>query len=97
MSCGQPHATPCTEILSFIDIFVDGEADETRRLTITAHLVECGPCAAQVAVIRDYKAVVRRAAPQSAPQGLQSRIVASLQQVTVVYGQVEVAEGKPDA
>ena len=97
MSCGNPHATPCTEVLAMVDVFVDGEADEVHVVAISAHLVECPPCARQVAVIRDFKAVIRRANTSVAPAGLQTRIRARLEQTTVVYGHAEVDERTPDA
>lgn len=97
MSCGNPHATPCTEVLAMVDVFVDGEADEVHVVAITAHLVECPPCARQVAVVRDFKAVIRRANSTVAPAGLQTQIRARLQQTTIVFGQAESIERKPDA
>lgn len=97
MSCGNPHATPCTEVLAMVDVFVDGEADEVHVVAISTHLVECPPCARQVAVVRDFKAVIRRANTTAAPAGLRTQIRARLQQTTIVYGQAFVqGQALPD-
>ena len=97
MSCGNPHATPCTEVLAMIELFVDAEVDEVHVVSISTHLVECPPCAQQVAVIRDFKAVIRRANSTVAPTQLRTQIQARLQETTVVYGQTGRDERSPDA
>ncbi|MSV75086.1 MAG: mycothiol system anti-sigma-R factor, partial [Actinobacteria bacterium] len=35
MSCGNPHATPCTEVLSLLYVYIDEEIDEVHRIEVT--------------------------------------------------------------
>ena len=45
MSCGNPHETPCSEVLDRIYDYIDGELDDAeRRHEIKHHLEECAPC-----------------------------------------------------
>jgi len=44
MSCGNPHETPCTEVLDRVYGYLDGELGELDCAKIKQHLDECGPC-----------------------------------------------------
>ena len=45
MSCGQPHETPCSEVLNSVVLLLDGEIHETSMVhDIEVHLEECPPC-----------------------------------------------------
>lgn len=84
MSCGNPHATPCTEVLAFVYVYIDGEIDEEHRVTVAAHLTECPPCEGQYAVERRVRALVQRCCQgETAPPAVRERIVASIRQVTI--------------
>ena len=47
MSCGEPHATPCSEVLEVVYLYLDGEQDDAHRDQIRIHLDECAPCLRQ--------------------------------------------------
>ena len=44
MSCGNPHETPCTEVLDRVYGYLDGELVDLDCAKIRQHLDECGPC-----------------------------------------------------
>ena len=86
MSCGHPHATPCTEILALVYVYIDNEIDERHRLEVTTHLGECPPCEQVFAREIAVKTRVRTAfATTAAPDEVRARIVASIQQISVTY------------
>jgi mycothiol system anti-sigma-R factor len=86
MSCGRPHATPCTQVLALVHEYLDGETGEIQRVEIVHHLEECPPCADQYATVRAVQTVVRRScAPASAPEHLRMQIVTRIRQVSVTY------------
>lgn len=87
MSCGRPHAVPCTRVLSVVHEYLDGEMAEVERIDIVQHLGECPPCEEQVAVLRAVKVVVHRScADQAAPESLRVSIMARVRQVSVSRG-----------
>jgi mycothiol system anti-sigma-R factor len=86
VSCGNPHATPCTEVLEHVHQYVDGEVTEKQRIVIIEHLEECAPCVHQFEVVRTVKALVHRSCgSQSAPDGLRLEIVTRIRQVSMTY------------
>jgi mycothiol system anti-sigma-R factor len=44
MSCGKPHETPRTDVLSQVYSCLDGELGEPDAAKIRQHLDQCGPC-----------------------------------------------------
>ena len=46
MSCGNPHETPCSEVLDMVYTYLDGEMDKgsVSYSQVKVHLEECGPC-----------------------------------------------------
>jgi mycothiol system anti-sigma-R factor len=44
MSCGNPHAVECSEVLERVYEYLDGEMDRERAHVIREHLDECSPC-----------------------------------------------------
>ena len=44
MSCGNPHETPCSEVLDRVYWYLDGEMSADDCDHIRQHLDECGPC-----------------------------------------------------
>ena len=84
MSCGSPHATPCSEVLALVFLYIDGEIDEQHRVEVTTHLSECPPCEGEYAVERRVRALVQRCCrEQSAPASIRESIVMQIRQVTV--------------
>jgi mycothiol system anti-sigma-R factor len=79
MSCGNHHATPCTEVLSLVYVYIDNECDEVKSVAVSAHLDECGPCAEIVRVERVIKARVKRSCEcAEVPDTLRASIVTSI-------------------
>ena len=84
MSCGNPHATPCTEVRALVYVYLDGEIDEHHRLEIVAHLQECPPCEGIFAHELAIKHRVRTAhGTDGAPDSLRLRVITSIQQITI--------------
>ena len=89
MSCGQPHETPCGEVLRAISLLVDQEETEISITEIEQHLTECGPCCEQREELRVLKALVSRACcGPSVSQEMRLRISA-----TIVEIQAQSPEG----
>lgn len=79
MSCGNHHATPCSEVLSLVYVYIDDECDAVQGIQITTHLDECGPCAEIVRIERVIKARVKSSCDcTEAPETLRTSIVTSI-------------------
>jgi mycothiol system anti-sigma-R factor len=86
MSCGNPHATECHEVLALVYVYIDDEIDEGHRVEVTAHLTECPPCSQEYAAERLMKArVCSSCGCEDAPTELRTRIVTEIQRITVTY------------
>ncbi len=86
MSCGNPHATACAEVLALVYVYIDGEIDEAHRVEVWTHLQECSPCSSE------YEAETRMKARVSAscgceepPAALRMRIMTEIQRISVSY------------
>ena len=76
MSCGNPHETPCDEVLARVYEFIDGElADGEKRHAIKHHLDECGPCLAEFGLEEQVKAIVKRSCSDPAPAELRAKVL----------------------
>ena len=90
MSCGDPHETPCSEVLEAVYVYLDGEQDDASRELIRVHLDECSPCLRQFGLEQAVKALVARCCGgDPAPQELRSRVMARIREVQVEIEQVE--------
>lgn len=74
MSCGKPHETPCTEVISLTYVYIDGEIDEVHHLEVTRHLAECPPCSDLYAAEVLIKSMVKRSC-----SGLRSPMIVGLE------------------
>lgn len=84
MSCGNPHATPCSEVLAMVFLYIDGEIDEQHHVEVTAHLTECSPCEGEYAIERRVRTLVQRSCrEQVAPEVVRERIVTQIRQITI--------------
>lgn len=82
MSCGNPHATPCSEVLRDVYLFLDGELGERACHDIRRHLEECGPCLREMGVEREVKALVARSCGGTvAPSHVRDRVMTRLRSV----------------
>lgn len=86
MSCGQPHETDCTEVLSMVYDFLDGEIDAEEHARIAQHLDECSPCLRQYGLEQAVKALVHRSCScEHAPERLRVQIVTRIRQISITY------------
>ena len=86
MSCGRPHGTDCTEVLSLVYDFLDGEVSPGDRDRIVEHLDECGPCLRQYGLEQAVKALVHRSCTcEHAPERLRVQIVTRIRQISITY------------
>ncbi len=89
MSCGEPHETPCSEVLEKVYLYLDGEAEDDDHDHIRIHLDECAPCLRQYGLEQAVKALVARSCAESAPIDLRDRVLLRIQQVRIEIDQVE--------
>jgi mycothiol system anti-sigma-R factor len=75
MSCGNPHETPCSEVLDQVYDFLDGELDPTGVHKIKEHLDECGPCLREFGLEEVVKAIVKRSCADRAPVELRTKVM----------------------
>jgi mycothiol system anti-sigma-R factor len=86
VSCGNPHATPCSQVLDQVYSYLDGEMTEHDRSHIRQHLIECAPCLKEYDLDEALKALVRRSCSgESAPEELRLKIMTRITQVRIEY------------
>ncbi len=82
MSCGEPHATPCTEVLEAVYLYLDGEQDDSSHTRGRIHLDECSPCLRQYGLEQAVKALVARCCGSDpVPMDLRDRVLLRIKQV----------------
>ena len=90
MSCGDPHETDCTEVLSAVYLYLDQElADDEHLAQVRRHLDECSPCLREFGIEREVQILVSRCCSEPAPEGLRAAVIARLLEVRVQLSQVE--------
>jgi mycothiol system anti-sigma-R factor len=75
MSCGNPHETPCSEVLDRVYEYLDGELDRSKVHNIKEHLDECGPCLREFGLEEAVKAIVKRSCHDRAPADLRQKVL----------------------
>ncbi len=78
MSCGDPHETPCAEVLDRLYEFIDGEVSGEARHQIKHHLDECSPCLKEFGLEEQVKAIVKRSCSDPAPAELRIKVLARI-------------------
>lgn len=90
MSCGDPHATPCREVLEAVYLYLDGEDDSELHERVRLHLDECAPCLRQYGLEQAVKALVARCCGNDpVPVDLRERVLLRIQQVRLDLEAVE--------
>ncbi len=90
MSCGEPHETPCSEVLDAVYFYLDGEQDAHSREQVRLHLKECAPCLRQYGLEQAVKALVARCCGSDpAPIDLRERVLLRIQKVRIEIDSVE--------
>lgn len=92
MSCGDPHATPCTEVDAHLDEFMDGELDAHERALLEQHFHECPPCRAQLALALMLQKLVARSCGTRAPEPLKQRVLKRITEIRSSGVRVTVEE-----
>ncbi len=79
MSCGGPHATPCSEVLAKVYTYIDGELEEANCEEIREHLDECGPCLEEYGLEEAVKKLVAKHCGHDAvPEDLRSKVLSQI-------------------
>ena len=78
MSCGNPHAVPCSEVLDRVYEYLDGELDGERKHVVKEHLEECSPCLKEFGLEEAVKAIVKRSCADPAPPELRARVLSHI-------------------
>ena len=82
MSCGNPHETPCTEVLDQVYAYLDGELGAPDCNKIRQHLDECGPCLAEYGLDEMVKQLVHKHCGHDlVPSALRAKVLVRIQQV----------------
>jgi len=90
MSCGNPHETPCSEVLDKIYWYLDQEASDEDCDHIRQHLDECGPCLREYGLEEAVKRLVAtHCGCEPAPTDLRSKVLVRIKQV---QAEIEVAD-----
>jgi len=90
MSCGDPHETPCSEVLEKVYLYLDGETDADDQAHLRFHLDECAPCLREYGLENAVKALVARCCGgDPPPPDLRERVMVRIQQVRLEIEQVE--------
>ena len=90
MSCGDPHETPCSDVLAAVYLYLDGEQDAEHHDKIRIHLDECSPCLRAYGLEQEVKILVARCTRgEHAPDGLRSRVLVKLREVRAEIDHVE--------
>jgi mycothiol system anti-sigma-R factor len=75
VSCGKPHETDCSEVLSEVWLFLDHECDGSRRKLLEQHLDECSPCLEQYGIEEHLKVLLAsKCGGEHAPDALKQRL-----------------------
>lgn len=91
MSCGNPHETPCSEVLGKVYDYLDGELNgSVGYAEIRQHLHECGPCLREYGLEEVVKKLVHKHCGHDlVPSDLRARVLVRIQQVRT---ELEVTE-----
>ena len=90
MSCGQPHATDCSEVLDKVYLYLDNEIEPVDYEKVRHHLDECGPCLKQYGLDKAVKSVVHRCCGSDrAPDSLRISVLARIQEVRIEINRVD--------
>ena len=92
MSCGNPHAMPCGEVLDAVSAYLDGELGEHDASHITEHFDECAPCLHELGIYQEVKVLVGRCCGgDPVPDDVRDRVVTRIRSITLTL-RTEAAE-----
>ena len=89
MACGDPlddmdTASPCSDVLRDVWLFLDNEMDQENRAKVQQHLDECSPCLIEAGLDQKLKDLLhRKCGGDRAPEHLRNWLFAELRTVKV--------------
>jgi mycothiol system anti-sigma-R factor len=90
MSCGNPHDTPCSEVLDRIYWYLDGEMSAVDCESIRQHLDECSPCLREFGLeVAVKRLVAKHCGCDPVPAELRTKVMVRIRQV---QAEIEVSE-----
>ncbi|GAB2810448.1 mycothiol system anti-sigma-R factor [Actinocorallia aurea] len=82
MSCGNEHATPCSEVLAKVYTYIDGELADASCAEVTEHLDECGPCLREYGLEEAVKKLVSKSCGcDPVPSDLKAKVLGRIESV----------------
>jgi mycothiol system anti-sigma-R factor len=94
MSCGNHHATDCSEVLAEVWLFLDHECDEGRRALLAQHLDECASCLSEYGIDEKLKRLLAaKCGGEHAPDGLKNRLRQQIRLAVLEQAEVTVEAG----
>jgi len=69
----------CDGVLAELDLFLDGELDESRLATIEAHLHQCSPCLEAFDFEAEFRRVIAARCRETASEQLRARVAAAIE------------------
>lgn len=80
MSCGNPHETPCHDVLHSLLLFIDHELEDQNQVhQIEIHIQECPPCNQEFEheqhVLLKIKDLMAGSCSEKAPEALYEKIL----------------------
>ncbi|ROO83185.1 mycothiol system anti-sigma-R factor [Actinocorallia herbida] len=82
MSCGNEHATPCSEVLAKVYTYIDGELADASCAEVTEHLDECGPCLREYGLEEVVKKLVSKSCGcDPVPTDLKAKVLGRIESV----------------
>ncbi len=80
----RPHGIDCSYALQRVFLYLDGEIGEVDAAEARRHIADCAPCLREYGIEEEVKRLVRRSCCQEpVPDGLRTKIMIRLQQVSV--------------
>lgn len=84
MSCGNPHETPCAEVLERVYAYLDGELDDLGHAKIRQHLDECSPCLREYGLEEVVKELVHKhCGHEAAPGELRAKVLTRIHEIRI--------------
>jgi mycothiol system anti-sigma-R factor len=90
MSCGNPHETPCSEVLARVYSYLDGQLEAGSLAQVRQHLDECAPCLREYGLEEAVKRLVHKhCGHEDVPSGLRNKVLTRIQ---AVRAELEITE-----
>jgi mycothiol system anti-sigma-R factor len=86
MSCGNPHETPCHDVLHSLILFIDDELEDQNQVhQIEIHIQECPPCNQELqheqVVLSRLKELMTSSCNEKASDALHEKILSQTEEL----------------